>query len=199
MTDPRSKLTRIELGESGYASTTRPHYLRRAQRLGTHRTRKARLNECQSHAVYDHYAIEGSDPSPFPTTQPPTSPSPTQTATPAPAPSHRAPIIGGIIGGVLLILILLTCLICLSRRRHRHYNNKRKQIDSIGDSIVVLDVDDFPSPPQSQPTRPGWEAQKRRIEGRVRPPELGSEEMERVLGKVCFVDRRRGAVLQMGF
>lgn len=86
-----------------------------------------------------------------------------------------------------------------------------KHDSSLGGSIVILDVDG-PTPHyrSSAPTEPELQGsslrgygERQEIDGRVRPPELGgtarSELPAGLAEKVFWVDRKRNAVMHMGF
>ncbi|KAI4131462.1 MAG: hypothetical protein LQ338_001204 [Usnochroma carphineum] len=128
------------------------------------------------------------------------SPSP---STHSPPSFGTGPLVSVILGGVFLAFILVSTGIYILRRRrrrrrlyHQHQKRHRQGDNSVGDSIVVLDVDgSTPSAPMEM--RSVAEAPEMEIEGRVRPPERERREM--VLPGVVWVDRLGNAVMQMGF
>lgn len=140
--------------------------------------------------------ISHQDPS-SPITSPTSSPSPASTSGSSGPHDRVIPIVAGILGSVIGSLILVSTLIWLFRRQRR----RRAGLDSVGDSIVILDT------AQTTPTRQQWGQTKhqgpihntKRIEGTVRPPEFKGTAENEVWERVIFVDQLGGAVMQMGF
>ncbi|KAL8775733.1 MAG: hypothetical protein Q9194_003682 [Teloschistes cf. exilis] len=140
-----------------------------------------------------------------------------------------ATLIGGILGGIIVLLLLLAILIYLLRRRHRKNHHKprqqpEKEKKAIDEGIApsVENLNPPPQQPQQQqqdlaplyrPQAPAPERQRQRqrqlfnvgvpeIDGRVRPPEeeeLDGRAVYEIGEGMVWVDRRRNAVMRMGF
>lgn len=109
------------------------------------------------------------------------------------------PLVSVILGSVLLAFLLVSAGIYIFRRRRKRRLLYAKQEPSVGDSIVILDVDgSTPSAPTEMEMQ--WSVQE--IDGRVRPPEWEPNARNELPGPkegVVWVDRRRNAVMRMGF
>lgn len=120
------------------------------------------------------------------------------------------PYVAAALGGLLAIFLLVSTIVYFSRRRRRRRQLQRRykheDSNSMSDSIVVLDVLG-PTPPtlQSRTLSSAEAAPPEIIHGRVRPPEPaaaargGGEVPPGWKHGVVWVDRRRNAVMQMGF
>lgn len=128
---------------------------------------------------------------------------------PSPASFGVGPIVSVILGGVFLAFLLISAGVYIYRRRRKRKQLYAKRDSGLGDSIVILDVEG-PTPQRgSAPTEPETQesisgnGKRQEIDGRVRPPELGgmarSELAAGLADKVVWVDRRRNAVMHMGF
>ncbi|KAL8919832.1 MAG: hypothetical protein Q9208_006565 [Pyrenodesmia sp. 3 TL-2023] len=127
-------------------------------------------------------------------------------SSPSPSPSPSSfgvgPLVSVILGGVFLAFLLISAGVYIYRRRRKRKQLYAKQHSSLGDSIVILDVEG-PTPQRGSAPTEATEMQesirgngkREEIDGRVRPPELAAGLAE----KVVWVDRRKNAVMHMGF
>ncbi|KAL8904524.1 MAG: hypothetical protein Q9207_003214 [Kuettlingeria erythrocarpa] len=137
--------------------------------------------------------------------------SPSLSSSPSPRPFGVGPLVSVILGGVFLAFLLTSAGVYIYRRRRRRRQLYAKQDSSLGGSIVILDVDgptphyrgSAPSEPEMQGSSIREYGGRQEIDGRVRPPELGGtawiELPAGLTEKVYWVDRRRNAVMHMGF